>query len=203
MFAAPREPADHAARACRAAVAMQRRLGELNQASVENGLPRVAIGIGVKSGAMSVGNMGSLRRKNYTVVGDAVNLGARLEALTRLYDVDILVGECTRALAGEAFEPRELDQVPVRGKDRPERVYELVVDAASCAWSSATRATARRGSCSRACASCAPRRRRRTGMRCGSRGDSAESSELRAESESRSRRGRRVAPRSGCYGTLS
>jgi adenylate cyclase len=128
VFGAPLAHQDHAARACRSAVAMQRRLGELNDGWAKNGLPRIAVGIGLNTGPMSVGNMGSVRRKNYTVIGDAVNLGSRLEALTKSYDVDILVGERTRALAGDGFQFRELDLVRVRGKDRPERVYELVVD---------------------------------------------------------------------------
>jgi adenylate cyclase len=77
---------------------------------------------------MSVGNMGSTRRKSYTVVGDAVNVGARLESLTKTYGVAILVGERTKALAGEDLAFRELDLVRARGKDRPERVFELLTD---------------------------------------------------------------------------
>jgi adenylate cyclase len=128
VFGAPLEHQDHARRACRAALAMQRRLAELNDSWERAGLPRIAIGIGVNTGSMSVGNMGSARRKNYTVVGDAVNLGARLEALTKVYDVEILCGERTRALAGDELTFRELDLVRARGKDRPERVFELVTD---------------------------------------------------------------------------
>jgi adenylate cyclase len=126
VWGAPLEQPDHAARACATALAMQRRLAELNTGFRARGLPQIAIGIGVSSGGMSVGNMGSERRFDYTVVGDAVNLGARLEALTKAYDAEILVGERARELAGDRFVFRELDTVRVKGKDRVVRVYELL-----------------------------------------------------------------------------
>ncbi len=126
VFGAPLEQSDHAARACRTALAMQQRLATLNQTWVARGLPRIAIGIGVSSGPMSVGNMGSQRRFDYTVVGDTVNLGARLEALTKEYGAHILVGERVCEQAGDAFVFRELDLVRLKGKDRSVRVYELL-----------------------------------------------------------------------------
>jgi adenylate cyclase len=108
---------------------MQRRLRDLNAGWARRGLPEIAIGIGVSSGPMSVGNMGSQRRFDYTVVGDMVNLGARLEALTKEYGAAILVGERVARAAGDGFVFRELDLVRLKGKDQTVRVYELVGEA--------------------------------------------------------------------------
>jgi adenylate cyclase len=126
VYGAPLEQADHAQRACAAALAMQERLAALNARWAAAGLPPLAVGIGVNTGPMSVGNMGSERRKNYTVVGDAVNLASRLEGLTKAYDVPILVGERTAELAADGFVFRELDLVRAKGKDRATRVFALV-----------------------------------------------------------------------------
>lgn len=123
---APLDVPDHAARACTTALAMIEALRPLNAQWRAEGLPQVQIGVGINTGAMSVGNMGSEKRLDYTVLGDAVNLGARLEALTKEYGVDIIVGEATRAAAGSGFVFRELDRVRVVGKDRAARIFQLV-----------------------------------------------------------------------------
>jgi adenylate cyclase len=125
VYGAPLEAADHAARACRTALAMQGALGGLNAEFARRGLPEVQVGIGINSGPMSVGNMGSQARFDYTVLGDAVNLGARLEALTREYRVDTLVGETTAALVADKFTFRELDTVRVKGRAGVGRIHEL------------------------------------------------------------------------------
>ena len=100
FWAAPVDMPDHAARACEVALRMQEALVALNKKWQAEGKPAVAIGIGINTGAMAVGNMGSAARFEYTVLGDQVNLGARLEALTKEYGVGILVGEATAKAAG-------------------------------------------------------------------------------------------------------
>ena len=125
VYGAPVDQADHARRACRTALAMMAALEPLNQRWRERSMPVIEIGIGINSGEMSVGNMGSAARFDYTVMGDAVNLGARLEALTKEYRVKILVGEGTAALVRGDMELRELDLVRVVGRERPVRVFEL------------------------------------------------------------------------------
>lgn len=126
IWSAPIDLPDHAARACEVALRMQESLVELNRAWRAEGKPEIAIGIGVNTGAMAVGNMGSATRFEYTVLGDQVNLAARLEALTKDYGVGILVGDGTRRAAGDAFEFREIDVVRVKGRAGAVPVFELV-----------------------------------------------------------------------------
>jgi adenylate cyclase len=126
VWGAPIDQDDHARRACKTALAMLDALGPLNQRWRAEGLPEITIGIGINSGPMAVGNMGSEARFDYTVLGDAVNLGARLEALTKDYHVAILVGPETAAAAGDEFVFREIDMVRVKGRDSVARVYELL-----------------------------------------------------------------------------
>jgi adenylate cyclase len=126
IWAAPVDLPDHAARACDVALRMQEALVTLNKKWKAEGKPEIAIGIGINTGAMSVGNMGTPARFDYTVLGDQVNLGARLEALTKEYGVDILVGEATAKAAGEGYVFREVDLVRVKGRAGAAPVYELV-----------------------------------------------------------------------------
>ena len=86
------------------------------------GYPEVDIGIGLNTGPMNVGNMGSQFRRSYTVLGDAVNLGSRLEGLTKFYGVRLIVGEQTHA-GQQEFLFRQLDRVRVKGKREPTRIY--------------------------------------------------------------------------------
>jgi adenylate cyclase len=125
VYGAPLELPDHAARACHTALAMLRALEPLNQEYARRQLPPIAIGVGISTGPMSVGNMGSQARFDFTVLGDAVNLGARLEALTRDYKVDILVAEETARAAGDRFVFRELDVVRVKGRAGVGRIHQL------------------------------------------------------------------------------
>jgi len=125
VYGAPLEVPDHAARACQCALAMLRALEPLNAEFVRRQLPPVAVGIGLSTGPMSVGNMGSQARFDFTVLGDAVNLGARLEALTRAYKVDVLCAEETARAAGERFVFRELDVVRVKGRAGVGRIHQL------------------------------------------------------------------------------
>jgi adenylate cyclase len=126
IWAAPVDVPDHAARACEVALRMQEALVGLNKKWQAEGKPAVAIGVGINTGPMSVGNMGTPARFDYTVLGDQVNLGARLEALTKEYGVDILVGEATAKAAGAAFVFREVDVVRVKGRAGAAPVFELV-----------------------------------------------------------------------------
>lgn len=125
FFGAPVAFPDHAQRAARAALAMQHELAALNNLWRQRGLPALRIGIGLNSGLMAVGNMGSSMIFDYTVIGDHVNLGARLEGLTKLYGVDIIASEGTVASLGEPFAVRELDLVRVKGRKEPVRIFEL------------------------------------------------------------------------------
>ncbi|HZM69341.1 MAG TPA: adenylate/guanylate cyclase domain-containing protein [Candidatus Cryosericum sp.] len=131
FFGAPTVQPDHAARACRAALRMREELARLNEAWEREGLlkgfgGRLGIGIGLNSGWMSVGNMGSEEIFDYTVIGDNVNLGSRLEALNRAYGTEVLVSEFTAAQVSGDLLLREIDRVRVKGKQQPVTIYELV-----------------------------------------------------------------------------
>jgi adenylate cyclase len=123
FWGAPVADAQHARQAVAAALAMQAELGRLNERFRSRGWREIQIGVGVNTGPMSVGDMGSRLRKAYTVMGDAVNLAARLEGLTKQYGVGILVGQATREAVPEAVF-REIDRVRVKGKGEPVAVYE-------------------------------------------------------------------------------
>jgi adenylate cyclase len=123
FWGAPMSDTRHARDAVLTGLAMQAALRELNPALKERGWPEVKIGVGVNTGRMSVGNMGSKFRMAYTVMADAVNLASRLEALTRQYGVGILVGEATLEECPDiAF--RLIDRVKVKGKDKAVAIYE-------------------------------------------------------------------------------
>lgn len=127
VFGAPEDQPDHALRACRTAREMMDVLFNKRREWITEGFPEIRIGIGVNTGPMVVGNMGSARRFDYTVMGDNVNLGCRLEGLSKIYGVKIIVSEFTReAVRKEAFAFRELDLVRVRGKEKPVRIYEML-----------------------------------------------------------------------------
>jgi adenylate cyclase len=127
FWGAPRGQPDHALRACRAALAMVDALAPLRARLRARGLPDVDVGIGINTGPMSVGFVGSEDRfYNYTVLGDAVNLAARLEGANKEYGTRILLGPATHALVKDAVVARELDLVRVKGKREPARIHELL-----------------------------------------------------------------------------
>jgi adenylate cyclase len=123
FWGAPMSDDHHARDAVLTAMAMQATLADLNPVLERNGWPPVRIGVGVNTGRMSVGNMGSQFRMAYTVMADAVNLASRLEALTRQYGSLVLVGEDTKAACPDlAF--MAIDRVRVKGKEVPVSIYE-------------------------------------------------------------------------------
>jgi len=130
FFGAPVAQADHAARACAAALAMREELVRLNRRWRAEGRlaegQELGIGIGLNSGVMSVGNMGSDQVFDYTVIGDNVNLGSRVEGLNKLYGSEILVTGATAEAAGWDFLFRELDRVRVKGKTEAVALFELL-----------------------------------------------------------------------------
>jgi len=126
VYGAPVARKDHAARALATAVAMHGALARLQPALRARGVERFEIGVGVNTGEMVVGNMGSEDRFDYTVVGDAVNLASRLEGLTKVYGVYCLVGAQARAAAPPEFAFREVDLVRVKGKAKPVAIFELL-----------------------------------------------------------------------------
>ena len=128
FWGAPLHDEKHAKHALDAAMGMMQSLEKLQAEFKARGWPEIKIGVGLNSGIMTVGNMGSEFRMAYTVMGDAVNLGSRLEGLTKNYGVYIIVSEYTKDQAPE-YLYRELDVVRVKGKDKPVTIYEPVCEA--------------------------------------------------------------------------
>lgn len=123
---APMTQADHARRACAAALDMIAALGPLRVEFAARGWKQLDMGVGVNTGSMIVGNLGSRDRLAYTAVGDPVNVASRIEGLSKEYGVQVVIGEATRQAAGDAFEYRFLDLVAVKGRAEPLQVYELL-----------------------------------------------------------------------------
>jgi len=126
LFGAPLPTSDHALKSCLAAIAMQEALRPLREQWLKEGKPRIEIGVGVNTGTMTLGNMGSDQRFDYTVIGDSVNLASRLEGLNKQYGTEIIISEATLKAAGESLVARELDLVRVKGKKDQVRIYELL-----------------------------------------------------------------------------
>ena len=126
IWGAPLDQADHPLRACYTALEMVEELHVLQKKWGTEGMPRLNIGIGINAGPMVVGNMGSERRFDYTVMGDSVNLGSRLEGLNKVYGTNIIIGEMTYERVREEILGRELDLVRVKGKGQPVKIYELL-----------------------------------------------------------------------------
>jgi adenylate cyclase len=127
VFGAPVAEAQHARLACRAALDMMESVAALRGKWRREKLPPLDIGIGISTGPMIVGNMGSASRFNYTVVGDAVNLASRIESLNKTYGTSILLSEHTyEQVKGNFPAAREVDRVRVRGRAQHVRLYELI-----------------------------------------------------------------------------
>lgn len=128
FFGAPVDLPDHAHRACAAAIRMKHLEAELNKQFLADGIAPSPLltRLGLNTGDMVVGNMGTERKMDYTIIGDAVNLAARLEGVNKQYGTWICVSEDSVAAAGEDFLFRCLDRIRVVGKSQPIRIYELV-----------------------------------------------------------------------------
>ncbi len=125
-FGAPTENPRHAHDVCRAALAMRAEVSRLQDEWERNGLPRLGVGIGVNTGTVLVGKMGSSRKLEYTSIGDDVNFASRAEGLTKAYGAAIIVGQTTAERVRDEFVLRDLGPVKVEGKERAVRIYELV-----------------------------------------------------------------------------
>lgn len=123
FWGAPLDDAKHAEHAVDAALEMLRKVDELKEEFGAEGLPRIDVGVGVNTGPMNVGDMGSSYRRAYTVLGDAVNLGSRLEGATKQYGLRLLVGESTAAQLPDHVS-RLIDRLQVKGKTEPVQVFE-------------------------------------------------------------------------------
>ncbi|TAL30716.1 MAG: adenylate/guanylate cyclase domain-containing protein [Spirochaetes bacterium] len=126
FWGAPIPQDDHAILASKCAVEMMSKLRELNIAWTHMGKPELHIGIGLNTGDMVVGNMGSSSRMDYTLMGDNVNLGARLEGTNKVYSTDIIISEYTYEYVKDQVITRELDLIRVKGKQLPVKIYQLV-----------------------------------------------------------------------------
>ena len=127
FWGAPSAQADHAYRACSTALGMVDLLHNVLHPKWEiEGKEKLQVGVGLNTGPMVVGFVGSESIKNYTLIGDAVNLGSRLEGTTKEYHVEIIIAESTYAHVKNDMLCRELDLIKVKGKNEPIRIYELV-----------------------------------------------------------------------------
>jgi adenylate cyclase len=126
FWGAPLPLADHAVLACETALEMQAAMGPLQDGWEAQGFPRISTRIGLHTGPVVAGNVGSKKRFNYTVMGDNVNLAARLERANKFYGTEIMLSEATYRRLGNTFLLRELDLVQVRGRAQPVTIYELI-----------------------------------------------------------------------------
>lgn len=125
---APNEVENHEDAAVGSAVRQMRSLSELNKRLLEEGKPKIEIGIGINTGDVTVGEMGSYGRADYTIIGDPVNLASRLEGLCKPYHAHIVISEFTKSGLKNDYTIRELDLVRVKGKNEPVSIYEVLDD---------------------------------------------------------------------------
>ena len=126
LFSAPLDDPDHADHAVQAALAMLDELARLNSQWAADGLPTLDIGVGVNTGDMVAGNLGSESIMSYTVIGDNVNLGARLESLNKDYRTRVIISDATRTALKGRYDIRALGRVVVKGKSVPVEIFEVV-----------------------------------------------------------------------------
>jgi len=128
LYNTPLDLEDHADMAVLSALQLIRTLHEINERFTEAGLPNVDVGVGVNSGFAVCGNMGSQVRFEYTAIGDSVNLASRLEGLCKAYKVRIVISEYTKDMCKMHFLIRKLDNVKVKGKNKPVAIFEVMED---------------------------------------------------------------------------
>jgi adenylate cyclase len=126
FFGAPLDDVRHPRKACLTAIRMFERLEQRKTKWEHQGIPILSLGMGLSTGRVVVGNLGSRRRFDYSVIGDNVNLASRLEGLCKVYGVKIIIPEQTRIHLDDAFVCRELDRVRVKGRQAPVTIYELI-----------------------------------------------------------------------------
>jgi adenylate cyclase len=126
FWGSPYPQEDHAFRACCCAVQMGQRLRKLNQKWESERRSPISVGIGLNTGLLNVGNMGSAKRLAWTVMGDNVNLASRLEGINKEYHTQIVISEATYEEVADRFVCRELDKIRVKGKNQPVKIYELL-----------------------------------------------------------------------------
>lgn len=126
FWGAPIEMEDHAYRACAAAIEMQKKIRELSAKWIQSGQGALQVRIGINSGDVIVGNIGGVKRFDYTVMGDNVNLASRLEGANKEYGTRVMISEETFDLVKNKMLARELDMIRVKGKSKPCKVFELV-----------------------------------------------------------------------------
>ena len=126
FWGSPYPQEDHALRACRCAVEMLQALEKLNAKFAAEGRKQIAIGLGINTGPVNVGTMGSVKRLSWTVMGDNVNLASRLEGMTKQFRARIVISENTYRVVADHFVCRDLDKIRVKGKLQPVNVYEIM-----------------------------------------------------------------------------
>jgi adenylate cyclase len=126
FFGAPLDDVHHPRKACLTAIRMFERMEQRQAEWKDQGIPMLSLGMGLSTGRVVVGNLGSRRRFDYSVIGDNVNLAARLEGLCKVYGVKIIIPEQTRIHLDDSFVCRELDRVRVKGRQAPVTIYELI-----------------------------------------------------------------------------
>jgi adenylate cyclase len=125
VFGAPLSTGSDPQNAVSAGLEMLRMIGEISAARTARGQPPVRLGIGIASGEVVAGTIGSLKRMDYTVIGDSVNLASRLQDLTKTYGIEMLVDEATAKAVAPVNTLREIDRIIVRGRERPEKIFEV------------------------------------------------------------------------------
>ena len=126
FWGAPSIQEDHALQACYASIDMQKSIKIIDARFVAEGRPKIAVRMGLNTGLMVVGNMGSAQRMDYTIMGDSVNLASRLEGANKAYGSDIMISEMTYDKVRDGVDVRELDTLRVVGKNEPIKVFELL-----------------------------------------------------------------------------